>query len=67
MDDAWLFSVVCSSSTRSNSLKPEHRKFHTNVRKIFTIKVTEHWNRLPREVVGCPSIDIFKTYLDAYL
>jgi len=29
----------------------EHRKFHTNMRKnFFMVVVTEHWNRLPREV-----------------
>ena len=27
----------------------------------------EHWNRLPREIVDSPSLEIFKTHLDAYL
>ena len=30
-------------------------------------KVMEYWNRLPREVVESPSMEIFKTHLDTYL
>ena len=67
MDEAMLFSMVHTSRTRSNGLKLEHRKFHTKLQMNFiTVRVTEHWNRLPREVVESP-MEIFKTHLDAYL
>jgi len=43
-------------------------KFRLNRRKNnFPLRVTEHWNRLPRGVVESPSLEIFKTRLDKVL
>lgn len=59
MDGAGIFSVVATVRTKGNRHKLQHWRLHLNVRKkLFPMRVPEHWTRLPTEVVMIPSLDI---------
>ncbi|KAK4827790.1 hypothetical protein QYF61_021743 [Mycteria americana] len=70
-DRARLFPVV----TRGNGHTLKHRRFPLNIGKhFFTVRVISaphlkavYLNRLPREVVESPSLEVFKGCLDEVL
>lgn len=45
-----------------------YTKFHLNMWKnFFAMQVTTHWNRLSREDMESPSLEMFHNHLDTIL
>ena len=59
---------MCSDWVRGSSFKLQEGRFRVNLRKnLFTVSVERHWQRLPREAVDAPSLEVFKARLDRAL
>ena len=63
-----IFTRVDNSRTRENVFWLKKGRFMLDIRrKFFTMRVVRCWNRLLREVVDAPSLEVFKARLDGVL
>lgn len=62
---AGLCSVVTSDRTHGIVTKLYQGSFRLNIRKkIITVRMVKHWNRLPSKVVVAPCLSVVKRHLD---
>lgn len=61
-------SFLPSNKTRQKSLKSHQKMFRLDIRKnFFTERVVKYWNRLPREVLQSPSLEVLEKCVDVVL
>lgn len=64
-DREGLFTGACSNWTRENGFELKESRFTLDSgKKLFAVRMVRHWNRLPRETVDAPSLEMSKAKLD---
>lgn len=59
---------IVGKAWRNNGHKLKNSKFHVNIRKrFFTEKGIILWNKVPREVIESPFLELFRSRLDRFL
>jgi len=59
---------ACSDRTRGDVFKLKEGRFRLDIRKkLFTVRVVRHRNRLPREAADAPTLELFRARMDGAL
>lgn len=45
----------------------KYSKGELDIKKALAVKIVKQWNRLPRKVVGSPSLEVFEIRLEKQL
>ena len=62
-----FFAPARDTRTRGHQLKLQKETAQTRVRRnCFSVRVINDWNALPEDVVLAPSLNAFKSRLDAH-
>lgn len=65
---AGLFSRVTRERMRASGHKLHQERFKLNIRKnSFTDAVDKNWNKLPKERVQAPALEVFNRHVDVAL
>ena len=69
MDKNSLFTMKdVETDLRDHNMRIHKKHGHLNIRKYrFTNRIVDTWNKLPMSVVNAPTINSFKSKVDAYL
>lgn len=68
MSSGWSQACLGGTQQENKAHWQEHGMLHMSMRKnLFTSRVTEDWNRSPREIVASTSLELFRTHLDTSL
>lgn len=59
---------ACIDLIQGDGFKLKEDSVRSNIKKkFFIIRLVRHWNRLSREVLCAPSLEVFKAWLDEIL
>jgi len=64
LQESWggtLYQGVCSDRKMGNGFKLKEGRYKLDIRKeFFTMRLVRHWNRVTKEAVDAPSLEVLK-------